>query len=110
MPIATSDLASAPLSSPLSINGLIKSRASTHAQTKILAGPNRDLVFEQYTYNDIDTAATLLANYYASEAGGAIPLREVGDSETKMTVGLMAGSGWDYVVNMVALVRMGYCE
>lgn len=67
-------------------------------------------MFEQYTYNDIDTAATLLANYYASEAGGSIPLRALGDAETKMTVGLMAGSGWDYVVNMVALVRMGYCE
>lgn len=88
MPISTTTL-----SSPLTINGLLKSRSATHPNFKILSVPNRDLVFESYTYSDIHTAGTLLANYYASEEGGGIPMRAIGDRESKMVVGLLAPSG-----------------
>jgi hypothetical protein len=114
-------------SSLLTINGLLRSRTKTHPDLKVLGIPNRQLKFTLYSFQEIDvrraraisarggstdtpfhlqTAATLLARHYAT---AGLPARNVGDTETKLTVAFLAPSGFDYVIHEAALSRLGYC-
>lgn len=83
---------------PPSVNGLIRARLASTPDLPILGVPDRDLVFQQYSFAQIDAAATLLARYYASAEGGALPIRQKGDAKTEMRIAILAPSGFDYVV------------
>ncbi|KAG8995366.1 hypothetical protein FRB94_009200 [Tulasnella sp. JGI-2019a] len=88
-----------------SINQLLYSRADHYADEFALGVPDKNLRFTRYTFRQINIAATLLAKYYAAQ----IPVRAIGDVKTKLTIGLLAPSGFDYMITEHALLRMGYC-
>lgn len=74
------------------LNHLSSADADWISIDKVALGTaDKSLKLSFYTYLEINTAASLLAAYYAL----VIPPRAVGDSKTKLTVGLLASSDYD---------------
>lgn len=93
-----------------SINALVRSRAESHPDRLVFAAANKQLELSRWTFAAVDAAATLLAEFYASPRGGSLPVRAKGDTTSALTVGLLAPSGFEYIIHELALVRMGYGE
>ncbi|KAF8511947.1 L-aminoadipate-semialdehyde dehydrogenase [Hysterangium stoloniferum] len=90
-----------------SVNHLVQVRVAHAPDDIILAVPDVTLKYTKYTNRELDIAATLMAKHYVD--AGLLPGRAVGDSTSQLTVGLLAQSGFDYIVNELALARLGYC-
>ncbi|KAL8287059.1 hypothetical protein RQP46_004065 [Phenoliferia psychrophenolica] len=87
----------------LSLNHLLADRAKNEANTFIIGSPDRNLIMHEHTYGELDLSANLLALHYSQ----VLPVRAPGDKDSKLTVALLAPSNHDYIVNEVALLRMG---
>ncbi|ORY46225.1 hypothetical protein BCR35DRAFT_356262 [Leucosporidium creatinivorum] len=87
-----------------SVTELLQSRAATHPDTFILGIPDKSLRITNYTFGQLEAATNCAANHYAS----VIPPRRSGDVESKLTVALLASSGYDFLITELALSRLGY--
>ncbi|TNY17771.1 L-aminoadipate-semialdehyde dehydrogenase [Rhodotorula diobovata] len=101
MPVARADLYGETFAS---VNEVLPARAASHPDVPILGVPGKDGVVRTYTYSELERATNLLAYHLAS----VVPPRAKGDATTKMTCALLAPSGYDYAINEMALVRIGY--
>ena len=63
--------------------------------------------YTKYTYKELDVAASILATHYVDS--GLLEGRARGDNTSRLVVGFLCQSGFDYVVNELALSRLGYC-
>ncbi|ORY88492.1 acetyl-CoA synthetase-like protein [Leucosporidium creatinivorum] len=86
-----------------SVTELLQSRARTHPDTFVLGCPDRNLKITNYTFGELEAATNCAAHHYAS----LIPPRAAGDSNSKLTVALLASSGYDYLITELALSRIG---
>lgn len=84
---------------------LSSSPPATNPSLPILGVPDKNLEFALYSFSQLNDAATLLANFYASSNGGGLPLREKGDTTSEMRIAIMAPSGLDYVVMVSDISR-----
>lgn len=55
----------------------------------------------------MDVAANILAKYYVDS--GLLKGRARGDTSSRLVVGFISRSGFDYIVNELALSKLGYC-
>ncbi|KAI5478357.1 hypothetical protein MNV49_005208 [Pseudohyphozyma bogoriensis] len=88
----------------LSLTQLLVERAHEFKDSFILGVPDKNLKITSYTYGQIELAVNLLATHYAT----VLTPRAKGDAATKLTVALLAPSGYDYVITELALSRIGY--
>ncbi|OTA69363.1 acetyl-CoA synthetase-like protein [Hypoxylon sp. EC38] len=85
-----------------SINDLIINRATTFPFKPLLAYPGRDGKYVYYTARELDSFADEAAKHYVQS--GLIP--KGGQSESEV-VALLGPSNLDYVITMLALMRIG---
>ncbi|GAA6034265.1 hypothetical protein JCM8097_003814 [Rhodosporidiobolus ruineniae] len=87
-----------------SVNQLLPARAREYPNLEVLGTTDAEGNATAHTFSQLETAVNLLATYYAS----IVPPRQAGDATTKLTCALLAPSGFDYAINELALVRIGY--
>jgi acyl-CoA synthetase (AMP-forming)/AMP-acid ligase II len=90
-----------------SINQAIVERVSASPDDPLLIVPDRQLVLHTFTYRALDNAATLIAHHLNKP--DLVPVRQNGDVDSKLVVGLFMQSNFDYIILELALVRLGYC-
>jgi acyl-CoA synthetase (AMP-forming)/AMP-acid ligase II len=87
-----------------SVTEMIEARAAEFPDYEIVGVPNKSFVYDRYTYLQLDETSTRLAHYYTN---AGFKSRTHGDTTSQLVVALLAPSGFDYVVNELALVKMG---
>ncbi len=87
-----------------SVTEMIEARAEEFPDYEIVGVPDKAFVFNRYTYLQLDETSTRLAHYYTK--AGFRP-RAHGDTTGQQVVALLAPSGFDYIVNELALLKMG---
>lgn len=87
-----------------SITEMVEVRARETPDYPIIAVPDKQFQFHQYTYRDIDDGANRLAHYYTSL--GVKP-REKGDATSSIVTAMLAPSSIDYAINELAFAKMG---
>jgi hypothetical protein len=87
-----------------SVTEMVEARAQEFPDYEIVGVPDKSFHFSRYTYRHLDETSTRLAHYY-TDAG--FKPRTCGDTTTQLVVALLAPSGFDYIVNELALVKMG---
>lgn len=88
---------------PLTIDQLVRRRASVYRDGKMLAYPSSGTKYVDYTARQIDIYAYHAALHYA----GILPQRSA-SSEKPRVVGLLGPSNLDYVISMFALSKLGH--
>ncbi|KAF8587429.1 L-aminoadipate-semialdehyde dehydrogenase [Ramaria rubella] len=90
-----------------SVNHLVHEQVKNHPDDVILGIPDKELKYTKYTYKELDVAASILAKHYVDS--GLLVGRTKGDSSSTLVVGFLSQTNFDYVVNELALSRLGYC-
>jgi hypothetical protein len=87
-----------------SITEMVEVRARETPDYPIIAVPDKQFQFHEYTYADINNGADRLAHYYTSL--GVKP-REKGDVTSSIVTAMLAPSSIDYAINELAFAKMG---
>lgn len=85
----------------LSVNELLDARARDDGDVEIINDPDSNFNYRRYTYKSLLGIASGLAADY--EQRGIVPVDDAN------VIGILSKSGFHYIVNVLALLRLGWC-
>ena len=85
------------------VDGLLRHRARAFPDAVIVSYPSTGIEYVDYTAKQLDTFAYRVGSHYQN----TLPSRK-SSSEKPMVVGLLGPSNFDYLVTMLALIKLGH--
>ena len=102
-PIATPVTSNTERRKPLTIDELIRQRATDEPNEFIVSYPSSGIEYVDYNFRQLDVFASRVAHKYKS----IIPQRTA-STEPETVVGLLGPSNFEYFISILALAKLGH--